>query len=175
MINLSKLPAIPASFSARFLQLAPKIAKPICHLVPFSIQQRTLLATLKSIFHEAIEDGDFDFLQDNWLKIAVPDLDLNWWLSFDGETLIMKESEPNEMYDVSFSANGDDLILIAARKEDPDTLFFQRRLKIEGDTELGLALKNVIDSVDLDELPSKIHWVVNTLANVIVQSKANYK
>jgi predicted lipid carrier protein YhbT len=27
-------------------------------------------------------------------------------------------------------------------------LFFQRRLVIEGDTELGLALKNLLDSLD---------------------------
>jgi predicted lipid carrier protein YhbT len=33
--------------------------------------------------------------------------------------------------------------MIAARKQDPDTLFFQRRLVIEGDTELGLYVKNL--------------------------------
>ena len=32
------------------------------------------------------------------------------------------------------------------RLEDPDTLFFSRRLVIEGDTELGLALKNALDA-----------------------------
>lgn len=43
--------------------------------------------------------------------------------------------------------------MIAARKEDPDTLFFQRRLRIEGDTELGLYVKNLMDSIDLDTMP----------------------
>ncbi|MDI5829425.1 SCP2 sterol-binding domain-containing protein, partial [Salmonella enterica subsp. enterica serovar Kentucky] len=33
--------------------------------------------------------------------------------------------------DVSFSADASDLLMIAARKQDPDTLFFQRRLVIE--------------------------------------------
>ena len=47
----------------------------------------------------------------------------------------------DEQEDVSFSGNANDLVLIAARKEDPDTLFFQRRLRIEGDTELGLYVK----------------------------------
>ncbi|CCG96496.1 conserved hypothetical protein, putative sterol carrier domain, SCP (fragment) [Marinobacter nauticus ATCC 49840] len=37
---------------------------------------------------------------------------------------------------------------LAERKQDPDQLFFQRRLVIEGDTELGLALKNLLDSLD---------------------------
>ncbi len=39
--------------------------------------------------------------------------------------------------DVSFSADASDLLMIAARKQDPDTLFFQRRLVIEGDTGWG--------------------------------------
>ena len=34
------------------------------------------------------------------------------------------------------------------REEDPDTLFFNRKLHIEGDTELGLITKNLLDSVD---------------------------
>jgi predicted lipid carrier protein YhbT len=34
------------------------------------------------------------------------------------------------------------------REEDPDTLFFARRLTIEGDTELGLVAKNLLDGID---------------------------
>ena len=33
----------------------------------------------------------------------------------------------NAQADVSFSADASDLLMIAARKQDPDTLFFQRR------------------------------------------------
>ena len=46
-----------------------------------------------------------------------------------------------------------DLILVAGRKEDPDTLFFQRRLSIEGDTELGLEVKNLMDNIEFEQLP----------------------
>ena len=38
------------------------------------------------------------------------------------------------------------------RQEDPDTLFFNRRLSIEGDTELGLMVKNTLDALDPDIL-----------------------
>jgi len=44
-------------------------------------------------------------------------------------------------------------MMLAARSVDADTLFFQRRLKIEGDTELGLSLKNFLDAQDLSGLP----------------------
>ena len=43
--------------------------------------------------------------------------------------------------DVTFAACAFDFYLMARRLEDPDTLFFNRRLKIEGDTELGLVVK----------------------------------
>jgi predicted lipid carrier protein YhbT len=37
---------------------------------------------------------------------------------------------------------------LLTRQEDPDTLFFNRQLSIEGDTELGLAIKNLLDGID---------------------------
>ena len=51
------------------------------------------------------------------------------------------------------SGNIHDFLLMLTRKEDPDTLFFQRRLSIQGDTGLGLSVKNFLDSIDWDSLP----------------------
>ncbi|CAG1003313.1 hypothetical protein BURK2_03207 [Burkholderiales bacterium] len=48
--------------------------------------------------------------------------------------------------DVTLTARAYDFAILAARKEDPDTLFFHRRLLIEGDTELGLLIKNTLDA-----------------------------
>jgi len=49
---------------------------------------------------------------------------------------------------VTITAGSRDFLLLALRKEDPDTLFFDRRLCIEGDTELGLIVKNALDRVN---------------------------
>ena len=46
------------------------------------------------------------------------------------------------------AANGVDFLRMMLCEEDPDTLFFKRKLQIEGDTELGLITKNLLDSVD---------------------------
>jgi predicted lipid carrier protein YhbT len=43
-----------------------------------------------------------------------------------------------------------DFWLLATGHEDPDTLFFNRRLCIEGDTETGVHIKNLIDAIDFD-------------------------
>ncbi|MBW7902807.1 MAG: SCP2 sterol-binding domain-containing protein [Rhodocyclaceae bacterium] len=50
--------------------------------------------------------------------------------------------------DLAFRANLSAFLQVAARQEDPDTLFFNRELSIEGDTELGLIVKNMLDAID---------------------------
>jgi O2-independent ubiquinone biosynthesis accessory factor UbiT len=50
--------------------------------------------------------------------------------------------------DLTIAATLHDLRLLATRQEDPDTLFFSRRLVMEGDTELGLLIKNTLDAID---------------------------
>ena len=158
---------LPLKIKDNLIKIMPKILQPSVRIVPFNTQKSLLLPALHSIFRDALEDGDFEFLQDKWLKISITDLQLNWWLSFDKTQLIMASSKDNISEDVSFSANGDDLILIAGRKQDPDTLFFQRRLKIEGDTELGLEVKNLIDAIDIEQLPSTVHSLVDLCATFL--------
>lgn len=162
--NEQTIAKFPLTLRSRMIEVMPKILRPSLKLLPFSAQKALLLPALSSVFQESIEDGDFEFLQGKWLKIVISDLNLHWWLSFDQDKLVMASInellENNITENVCFSATGDDLILIAGRKQDPDTLFFQRRLKIEGDTELGLEVKNLIDAIDIDQLPSSVHSLV---------------
>jgi predicted lipid carrier protein YhbT len=51
--------------------------------------------------------------------------------------------------DLTVSASAHDFLLLARGQEDPDTLFFNRRLSMEGDTELGLLVKNSLDAMEL--------------------------
>ena len=54
--------------------------------------------------------------------------------------------------DLTISASANDFMLLAQRKQDPDTLFFSRRLSMQGDTELGLVVKNALDALELPVL-----------------------
>ena len=54
--------------------------------------------------------------------------------------------------DLTISASAHDFMLLAQRKQDPDTLFFSRRLSMQGDTELGLVVKNALDALELPVL-----------------------
>lgn len=173
--NNQTITKLPLTFRSRLIEVMPKVLRPSLRLLPFTAQRALLLPALSSVFQESIEEDDFEFLQDKWLKISIIDLNLNWWLSFDQDKLVMASKsemlENNRTEDVCFSATGDDLILIAGRKQDPDTLFFQRRLKIEGDTELGLEVKNLIDAIDIDQLPSSVHSLVDFSATFLQSTR----
>jgi O2-independent ubiquinone biosynthesis accessory factor UbiT len=92
-----------------------------------------------------------EYLRGRPIGIRVEDagIDLRLRLGEWGFVPLTSEVRP----DVLFSASAFDFYLMARRLEDPDTLFFSRRLKIEGDTELGLVVKNALDAVDWLALP----------------------
>jgi predicted lipid carrier protein YhbT len=54
--------------------------------------------------------------------------------------------------DLVFSADLAVFLRLLTRQEDPDTLFFNRELSVEGDTELGLIVKNMLEAVELPGL-----------------------
>nr|CAC9116534.1 Putative lipid carrier protein [Escherichia coli] len=120
---------------SRIVHLGPSLLSVPVKLTPFVLKRRVLEQVLSWQFRQALDDGELEFLEGRWLSIHVRDIDLQWFTSVVNGKLVVSQ---NAQADVSFSADASDLLMIAARKQDPDTLFFQRRLVIEGDTELGL-------------------------------------
>lgn len=59
--------------------------------------------------------------------------------------------------DLVITANARDFLALALREEDPDSLFFSRRLLMEGDTELGLLVKNTLDGMDWSGLAEQFN------------------
>lgn len=127
----------------------PKLVGLPLRLLPDFLTNKPLTKIINRIFSSAIEEGDFDFLEERCLKIHIDDIDIEFFIYFDGEKL---QACPPRHYDVEFRGNAKSFILLASRREDPDTLFFQRKLMIEGDTEMGLGIKNLIDSLELEQL-----------------------
>ena len=164
-------PAVVATKIANQLakQLTTKLPGVIKRLPepPFILQKKIGEKVLQHLMAEQIEMGDFDFLQDQWLKISVNDMGLIFFLSFQEDRLIL--SNQIAQADVSFSGDAKEFILLASRSEDPDTLFFQRRLTIEGDTELGLYIKNAIDGIDFDNWPNWLNQTIKKIALLVSQ------
>lgn len=80
------------------------------------------------------------------LRLRVDDMGLDIDFSWQGQAFEM--ARHGSTPDLTIGACAHDLVLMARRQEDPDTLFFCRRLILEGDTELGLLFKNTLDGLD---------------------------
>ncbi|AJJ19236.1 MULTISPECIES: ubiquinone anaerobic biosynthesis accessory factor UbiT [Yersinia] len=149
---------------ARLVSQGPALLRGPLKLTPFALKRQVIEQVLGWQLRQALLDGELEFLESRWLKIEVRDLALQWFMTVEhGRLVVSQQAEA----DVSFSGDANDLILIAARKEDPDTLFFQRRLRIEGDTELGLYVKNLMDAIELESMPTLLRVGLQQLAEFI--------
>ncbi|MDQ1829377.1 ubiquinone anaerobic biosynthesis accessory factor UbiT [Massilia scottii] len=86
-------------------------------------------------------------LEGRSISIGVTDAGVRFDVSWRGSRFVALSGSGKA--DLSIGASARDFLLLAQRREDPDTLFFSRRLTMEGDTELGLLVKNTIDAIDV--------------------------
>lgn len=82
-------------------------------------------------------------------RITIKVLDAGMALRFAYGTRGFGPSFDAAPADLTMSARARDFLALLLREEDADTLFFGRRLLLEGDTELGLLVKNTLDGIDL--------------------------
>lgn len=146
----------------------PSILSVPLHYVPFSFKKKIIQQLLQLQFQKTLDDGELEFLKNHWVKIEVRDLKLTWFVGLIDNALQVSQ---DEIADVTFSAQTNDLILIASRHQDPDTLFFQRRLTIKGDTELGLCIKNMMDAFDVDSMPKMLRLTLEKMADLIENTR----
>ncbi|BCR23872.1 ubiquinone anaerobic biosynthesis accessory factor UbiT [Aquipseudomonas alcaligenes] len=132
--------------------------------VPFAVQCRVIELAAARLFAAPLAEGAFDLLQERWLRLEASDLGLAWCLSCQGTQLRVAQ---REAVDVCIRGTWRDFLLLASRQEDPDTLFFRRRLVIEGDTDLGLGVKNLLDGLDPDQLPPRLWRLVRELGAAV--------
>jgi len=96
---------------------------------------------------------DWQRLRGRRFAVRVRDLGLTAYFAL-GESGFAPQVTP--VAEVTYCARAEDFLRLALRLEDPDTLFFDRRLVIEGDTELGLAAKNLLDAIELEAVLGRI-------------------
>ncbi|EKS8573956.1 SCP2 domain-containing protein [Salmonella enterica subsp. enterica serovar Newport] len=155
---------------SRLVHAGPSLMSVPVKLTPFALKRQVLEQVLSWQFRQALADGELEFLEGRWLSIHVRDIYLKWYTTVENEKLIVSQQADA---DVSFSADASDLLMIAARKQDPDTLFFQRRLVIEGDTELGLYVKNLMDAIELEQMPKALRVMLLQLADFVEAGMKN--
>lgn len=114
--------------------------------IPVPFKQLAAEAPLNRLFATAISDGEFDDFEGRRIRLEAtggqPGITIGFWAS----RLRIIDGPGEATIRGSLSA----FRILAERRQDPDQLFFQRRLVVEGDTELGLGLKNLLDSLEWD-------------------------
>lgn len=130
-------------------QLPPFLAAPL-KLIPNVAHTRLLLSLLNHLFQQQLAEGELDFLESRTAVIQLLDAGVQFRFT-KGRKQLVAHSGAGPI-DMTISGNLYDFLQLSMGKEDPDTLFFQRRIRLEGDVELGLETKNLIYSLDLEAL-----------------------
>lgn len=143
---LSRLRSLMVEKGPEFLALPLAIT-------PFPLKKVVLQQLPNWQFCHALSEGKLDFLAGRWLGIEIADVNLHGLTTLqNGHLTVSRDAEADVWFRGEAEAN--DLLLVAARKADPDMLFFHRRLVIEGDTERGMEVKNLMDAIDLEAMPT---------------------
>jgi predicted lipid carrier protein YhbT len=135
----------------------PRRLAPLLRLLPARWQQAWLERALAHVLAAPLRGPALDFMQGRRLGIEVSDLGVRWVLTLREGRLVVTDEAP----EASVRGSATDLLLLAGRLEDADTLFFQRTLVLTGDTELGLTARNLLDRLPWDSVPLGLRIVLN--------------
>lgn len=125
----------------KLLQLLPEA--PPAHALALALNAGMLLGL--------VSRGALEPLQGKTVSLEASDLGTRVRVTYDGSrfTAYTGSAPP----DLAIRAAVPGFLALALRREDPDTLFFTRRLVMTGDTDLGLVVKNLLDAIDWSRLP----------------------
>lgn len=85
------------------------------------------------------------------VSLELTDLGTRVRVTYDGARFKASSAEAGADLTIRSTVSG--YLALLVRREDPDTLFFTRRLVMTGDTDLGLVVKNALDAIEWPRLP----------------------
>lgn len=148
----------------RWLPAPTVLARPLRLVFPPRLQAYALQRAIDEALGTLVKDGLLDALTGRRIGIAVNDLGLQWVMVIGNRHLRVLAGNLDAEATIHGSAT--DLLLLASRLEDADTLFFQRRLQVTGNTELGLTARNLLDQISWDTFPLHIRIALEKTAKM---------
>ncbi len=128
---------------------SPQGWRRVISLLPPGLLEQVLAEVLALLGQVDLPPGALAFMEGRILLIDVEDLGLKLRFTGRGGRLRIIAHGRAE---ASVAAKALDLLLLATQREDADTLFFHRRLRMTGDTALGLQMRNLMDQLPLELL-----------------------
>ena len=116
---------------------------------------------LNQVLQEQLANGALDILQDRWLGIECLQWPYRLRVGLKCKKILVDcEQSP---CDAVIKGDYQSFLALLQQKVDPDTLFFKRKLISTGDTELALAIKNFLDTLEWADLPKPLRLVIDHL------------
>jgi len=109
------------------------------------------LALNAGIFIGLVSRDALEPLRGKAVSLEATDLGTRVRVAYDGSRF--RAYAGSAPADLAIRATVSGFLALGLRREDPDTLFFTRRLVMTGDTDLGLIVKNLLDAIDWSRLP----------------------
>lgn len=131
--------ALPA-----FAEVAGRI-RPLVERLPMQPPAIALAAALNRWLHPRLPADARQALSNRCVEIAVTDLGLRLRLQLDQRGFGLASA--NAPVALRIAAAAPAYWRLLSGKDDADRLFFERTLVMEGDTEMGLVLKNTLDAI----------------------------
>lgn len=164
MLNRLPKPRLPAHFDALAGEAAsrlPAIAARTLAALPVPLERPVIERLLNRALAQPLADGRFDFLFGHSVTIALTDG--AWSMSLTSSEAGVLQVTGTQGAETRISASALDFLGLIAGHIDPDTLFFQRRLCMEGNVALGLSVKNTLDGVDRTAFPPPLRAALRLL------------
>ena len=134
MINLNATSRPP--FTRPFSRLVSRLPQP---------ESAVFAKVLNAVLRRDLPQDVYLQLIGRRVEIAVSDWGVRFRVGVTSERFTPLPR--NAAVDLSITATARDFALLASGDEDGDTLYFDRRVVVEGDTELALLIKNTLDAL----------------------------
>jgi predicted lipid carrier protein YhbT len=129
----------------------PPVTRKVAAWIPSLLKVGAITRIMNVFLALPLAAGELEFLRQCVVNIYVSDAELKFSVRLDQGKLCAGVEVAEA--DLTIEGTVYTFLLLATRKVDADTLFFQRQLKTSGDTELGLYVKNFLDGLEPETLP----------------------
>ncbi len=151
--NVKQLPAVDG-LARRCLKQLPMVGG----WLPPQLLEHLVTRLLNDMLAVKLRDGALMELNERWLAIDCTDWPYPIRITRVGHRL--QASTKRGHVDAGIRGDLQAFLILLRQERDPDTLFFQRQLVMQGDTELALAVKNFLDTLEPTQMPATLRWLL---------------
>ena len=131
----------------RLEEAAIKLASPTLRLLPLWVEAAAFGAVVSAIIERTPEIKErLGELEAKSFRFDASDVDKSFYLLIKEGTILVRPHMAGSP-DAVMRGEVRVLLRVLLGKEDPDTVFFSRKLEINGDTAAALHLKNILSAI----------------------------